>query len=67
MGDVGVMPALFVIARQMVLGRFAMMFGGLLVMFGRPGVMLRSFMHGAFLLLVLSYSSNDTSQSRRPF
>lgn len=54
MGDVGVMPALFVIAGLMMLGCFAMMFGGLLVMFGRLGVMLRSFMHGAFLLLVLS-------------
>lgn len=46
-GDVGVVPGLLVIARLVVLGRFAMMRGGVFVMFSGLQMMFRSVMsHG---------------------
>jgi hypothetical protein len=44
MGDVGVVPGLLVIARVVVFGRFAMMCGGVFVMFGGLQMMFRSVM-----------------------
>ena len=44
MGDVGVVPGLLMIARLVVFGRFAMMCGGLFMMFSGLKMMFRSVM-----------------------